>query len=380
MSDVALGDAMRRSHLRPIPSDDWGPPEPAPGWDDAAQIADLDLVRVPLKTFGQFISEYAPLAYAIEPIARTGSLYTLTAKTGAGKTAWMISASMAVATGRGDILNLEVEQGRVAFLTFENPDDVRMRLMIAAYLFNIDIQDIDSRLMILDARVKPEAVLIDLREASVGGNFRLIFVDTLAAFFDGDDVNNAVQGGEFIRRMRPMTQLPGLPSVIVAAHPVKNATEEQLVPYGSGAILNEVDGNLTLWRRPETGTVKLYWQGKLRGLEFNLPEFRFEISGSPDVLDAKGREVQLPTLLSYTISDSDLEAKVDAEKKARVAVLRALKQSPGGSLRKLAELAGCSKSRVEQLLKDFDKKKLAECAIGGWIITPKGDREVTQWG
>jgi len=32
----------------------------------------------------------------------------------------------------------------------------------------------------------------------------------------------------------------------VSAHPIKNASENALVPYGSGAILNEVDGNLTL--------------------------------------------------------------------------------------------------------------------------------------
>jgi hypothetical protein len=38
----------------------------------------------------------------------------------------------------------------------------------------------------------------------------------------------------------------------VSAHPIKNASENALVPYGSGAILNEVDGNLTLWKSPET--------------------------------------------------------------------------------------------------------------------------------
>jgi hypothetical protein len=36
-----------------------------------------------------------------------------------------------------------------------------------------------------------------------------------------------------------------------------------VVPYGSGAILNEIDGNLTLWKKRETGVVSLHWQGKL---------------------------------------------------------------------------------------------------------------------
>jgi hypothetical protein len=54
---------------------------------------------------------------------------------------------------------------------------------------------------------------------------------------------------------------------LVAAHPIKNAPEDNLMPYGSGAILNEVDGNLTLWKNPNTGIVSLYWQGKLRGFD-----------------------------------------------------------------------------------------------------------------
>src|SRR5262245_62015671 len=39
---------------------------------------------------------------------------------------------------------------------------------------------------------------------------------------------------------------------LVAAHPIKNAPEDNLLPYGSDAILNEVDGNLTLWKNPNT--------------------------------------------------------------------------------------------------------------------------------
>ena len=122
--------------------------------------------------------------------------------------------------------------------------------------------------MILDRREKPEAVHAALAKLAEQEPFALVIVDTLAAFFDGDNINDAVQGGEFMRRLRPLTQIAGLPSVIVAAHPTKNATEDALVPYGSGAILNEVDGNLTLWKKPETGLVSLHWQGKLRGLEF----------------------------------------------------------------------------------------------------------------
>jgi hypothetical protein len=85
-----------------------------------------------------------------------------------------------------------------------------------------------------------------------------------------------------MRRLRPLTKIGGLPTVVVAAHPIKNAAEDNLLPYGSGAILNEVDGNLTLWKQPATGFVSLHWQGKLRGIDFEPVMFRFEEASSHD--------------------------------------------------------------------------------------------------
>jgi RecA-family ATPase len=179
--------------------------------------------RAKLKTAAAFCSEYVPLSYAVEPLIRSRSLYTLTAKTGAGKTALLVAAGLAVSAGRCDILGADVEQGRVAYLAFENPDDVRMRLMIAAFLLNVDVRDLAARLVVLDVRTKPEEVFAKLAAASESGNFSLVLADTFAAWFDGKDINGNVQAGEFVRRVRPLTSLPGNPSVLVAAHPTKGA-------------------------------------------------------------------------------------------------------------------------------------------------------------
>ena len=200
--------------------------------------------------------------------------------------------------------------------------------------------------------------------------FAAVFVDTLAAFFDGDNINDGVQGGQFMRRLRPLTQLPGLPSVIVSAHPIKNAGAEALVPYGSGAILNEVDGNPTLWKRPETGIVSLHWQGKLRGLEFQPVPFKFEITGSPDIfLDAKGRQVQLPTLRpsSDAAADKREEVEIDRDK----ALLRAVLAEPGKSQRHYADATGIPKSAVDRRLTSLAKDKLLERTLDTWHITAK---------
>jgi hypothetical protein len=55
-----------------------------------------------------FCAEYEPISYSVEPFLRSSSLYALTAKTGAGKTALFVTMSLAVATGCGHLLGPEV--------------------------------------------------------------------------------------------------------------------------------------------------------------------------------------------------------------------------------------------------------------------------------
>ena len=354
--------------------------------DDGRFLAEGQPVTAPpparLKRLDAFLAEYEPPDYVLEPIVRTGSLYSLTARTGAGKTAWLISVSLAVTTGRRDILGLDIEQGRVVLMTFENPDDVRMRLKVTCWFLNVDVREIVDRLLILDMRVKPEDAIVELAAAAQEEPLRLVLVDTFAAMFDGDNVNDPVQAGNFMRRLRPITRLPGRPAVIVAAHPVKNAAQDNLVPYGSGAILNEVDGNLTLWRRSEgsAGIVELHWQGKLRGLEFNPIPFRFEITSSPEVVDAKGREVSLPTMLPANLTEADEEAKAAAKTATRIALLKAIQAEPKASFRRFGEIVDCSKSRVQELLGDFKTKGIAQNLLGPWTLTTKGEKELERWG
>ena len=334
-----------------------------------------------LKSIKHFLDEYVPLDYALEPIIRTGSLYTLTARTGAGKTAWLISVALAIAAGRGDVLGTEVERGRVALLTFENADDVRMRIKVACWFLRIEVDDLLERLLILDTREKPEEVLARLKVDAQDGPLRLVLVDTLAAFFDGDNINDAVQGGGFMRRLRPITRLPGLPAVVVAAHPVKNAPQDNLLPYGSGAILNEVDGNLTLWRRSEgtDGVAELHWQGKLRGLEFAPMQFRFEATTAPTVRDAKGREVALPVMLPCKTNGDDIEAKAKAETNVQVALLKAMIAKPQATQREWAEAISRSVSTINGKLKKLQADKLVELVMDHPRVTPKGEKEADRW-
>jgi hypothetical protein len=352
------------------PGEPW-PDRPAPNGHDVPPPP-----PVKFKALADFCREYVPLAYAVEPLLRTSALYTLTARTGHGKTAFLIVAALAIATGRPDILGLDVTRGRVAFLTFENPDDVRMRFMIAAYLLNIDLDEISESIVVLDIRIKPEEVLAKIQKLADDDPFTLIIIDTFAAFFDGNDTNDATQGGEFMRRLRPLTKIGGLPTVVVAAHPIKNAPEDNLLPYGSGAILNEVDGNLTLWKQPATGFVSLYWQGKLRGLDFEPVLFRFEEASSPDLLDAKGRQFMLPTM--RPVSREAAEQRDKDEANTDLALLRAMIANPDATHAEWGQAIGRDRSRVSRKLQKLKNLKLAEEGLGKWRATPKGMKEAGQ--
>jgi hypothetical protein len=364
VTDADLG--YRREEAPPANSrDDYGVGEP---WDGARGKSTTPPIA--FKSAKAFCDEYTPLSYAVEPFIRSASLYTLTAKTGAGKTALLIIMALAVAAGRGEILGREVTRGRVAYVAAENPDDLRMRIKVAAFNLGIDLSDLADDLVILDKRVKPEELVATLATLAEEQPFSLVMIDTLAAFFDGTDLNDNVQGGDFMRRLRPLTRIAGLPSVVIAAHPVKNATDDNLVPYGGGAILNEVDGNLTLCKRAGSGLTALHWQGKLRGIEFEPALFRIDIGSCPDVVDTKGRQVQLPVLRPST--EVDAERSEAAAVNSDVALLRAMAASPRGGIRDWADAAKISKSDAARRLTRFKADKLVDKVLGKWSLTPLG--------
>lgn len=320
--------------------------------------------RAMLKTIGEFCAEYEPRSYAIEGIVRTSSIYALTAVTGAGKTSFLVLAALAIATGRSDLIGREVKPGRVAYCAFENPDDVRMRFMIAASRFEIDLDALGDKILIVDARDRPQAVLSALAAASAAGEFVLVVVDTLQAAFYGDNLNDNAQTGELVRQYRELTtRLKGHPAVIIAAHPVKNAASDNLIPYGGGAILNELDGNLTLTSEAREN-VRLHWQRKLRGPDFEPVIYRLDLITSPRIKDDKARSVHLPVMRPLTAVELNGRAKDEAD--TRTKLVRAMAVDPKGTQRRWAERIGRRASSVNKHLKKLQKYGLADNSTAAW--------------
>ena len=322
------------------------------------------------RTLKQFCAEYEPLAEVVAGVIMSGSLYTMTATTGTGKTALLVTTALAGATGR-DLLGRSVKQGRYAICTAENPDGVRMRLAVGCFHWNIDQDIIDRDLLISDNRVRPEEICEYLTREAAHGPFTAIFIDTWQAFFDGQNANNPTEAVNFTRRFRPLTFLPGSPAVIVCAHPNKNASNDELIPGGGGSTLNEVDGNLTLAMQPN-GLIELGWQGKFRGFHFEPQLFRIDKLSSPDIADVEGRQIMIPIMLPASIEEAASREAAIVSREMRL--LEAIADNPNGSTTELAAKAEIPRGSISRTLTRLGKErpKLIQERLGKWVITKAG--------
>lgn len=331
-----------------------------------------------LLTAAEFVSDFMPPAYLVDGIIQRGYLYSLTARTGHGKTAVSMFLGQAVAREH-KIQMRKVKQGSVLFLAGENPDDIRARFLVLASHHNFSPAEIPFHFVagVIDIeaslpRIAEEAAEID--------NLQLVIVDTAAAYYKGDDGNSNVQQGGFARILRQLTFLPGKPAVITNCHPPKGALRDNLVPVGGGAFLNEVDGNLTLWADGDDQTT-LHWQGKFRGPEFDPITFKMETSTCDEVKDADGR--LMPSIIARPISELEIEMGNRVAETDENILLGIIAMNSKCSVSDLAKKAnwfsstgGPAKSKVfrvaERLLAD---KLIARGRGGKFKVTKEGRKE-----
>ena len=252
-----------------------------------------------------FLAGFVPPDYLVDGVLQRRFIYSLTAQTGHGKTA--LALLLARVVGSADLATFgphTVEKGTVVYFVGENPDDVRCRL-IGANAERSDDPGLDRVYYI--AGVFDIAGLRKQLTAAIGklGGVDLVLVDTSAAYFLKDDENSNPQMGEHARMLRSLTTLPGEPCVVTLCHPIKHAAEpSQLLPRGGGAFLNEVDGNLTLWKHDED-LITLHHSDKFRGPGFEPITFKLEKITTDKLVDSKGR--QIPTVHAVAISGQEEE-------------------------------------------------------------------------
>lgn len=328
----------------------------------------------------QFVAGFVPPEYLIDGMVQQGYLYSLTARTGHGKTAVGLYLAQCVARGQ-HVKDRAVKQGSVLFLAGENPDDIRARYLVLAdaHGFDADQAPIHFIAGVIDIAACLQRIHA---EAASLPDLSLVIVDTAAAYFKGDDGNSNVQQGEYARLLRQLTFLPGKPAVIVPSHPVKNAHKENLLPVGGGAFLNEVDGNLTLWSGADKQT-SLHWQGKFRGPEFEPLTFKLETKTSDRVVNAAGE--LMPSVVASPITDFELEAGEARQETEENRLLFAINDAPRSSIAALAlranfvdETGQPQKSKVFRLCKRLLDDKLVELHRGKYRLSARGRKEIGQ--
>ena len=324
-----------------------------------------------------FVKNFFPPDYLWDGVLQRRFIYSLTAKTGDGKTAiaLLLAASIALGLPLG---GRAIEPGRVIYFAGENPDDVRMRWIAMARHMKFDVDTINVGFV--DGVFSLTALEKKLRdEIEVLGGASLIVVDTSAAFFLGDAENDNVQMLKHARQLRDLVKLPGGPTVLAACHPVKNAAADNLLPRGGGAFLNEMDGNVTASRTDML--VALHWQGKFRGPDFEPMTFEL-LPGvtAPRLVDTKGR--QLPSVIAKPLSDLEEQARSEAVRNDENDVLIFLIDRTDAvsytdiadGLHWLTQKSKPYRMKAKRAVTRLQKDKLVTIERGGVMLTERGKK------
>lgn len=298
-----LDSAFNRDHDPRGPTENPQRPKPTAKPNSNEQKQNSRLVL----TGREFVSGFVAPDYVIDRIVQQHYLYALTAPTGGGKTAGALLIAASVGLERR-LCGLEVKQGNVLYLAGENADDVRARWLAMAEHMRFNIDTTPVFFIPGKFNIEQQRSEIDRQSKDIGG-FTLIIIDTSATYFEGDNENDNVQRLAHAQMLRSLTELPSHPCVIALCHPVKNAANDNLLPIGGGAFLNELDGNLVCIKRGDT-LVELYWQGKIRGPGFEPISFATATVECDAVRDSKGR--MLPTVVAKGLSEEELK-KLEAE-------------------------------------------------------------------
>jgi hypothetical protein len=331
-----------------------------------------------IKSSAEFVTGFIPPDYIVEGILQRGFLYSLTGQTGSGKTA--ITLRLATSTALGQLFaGRETKKLRALYLAAENADDVRMRWIALAQHMGFAVDAIEVYFIEGCFKISGATIRLQAEAEKCGGEFGLVIVDTSPAFFEGDDESSRAQMGKHARMLRGLIEMiPGRPCIVANCHPVKNATEDNLLPAGGGTFLNEVDGNLTAFKNDST--VDLHWQGKFRGPEFAPMHFLIRTVTHQNLTDSKGRLI--PTVICEWISEQRKEEIAAQKTKDEETVLALIDADPKISQAEIATQMQWTlysgqphKTKAARCVAALIKAKLVkETRRGRFQLTPEGKK------
>ena len=326
-----------------------------------------------LLSSGAFIEGFMPPDYLVDGILQRRFIYSMTGRTGEGKTSVCLRLAAHVAEGLA-LNGGAVSKGRVLYLAGENPDDIRMRWIALIERMGLDENAVDVDF--IDGRFSLSEIPDHIIAAANEKQYALVVVDTSAAFSQSADENDNVEQGEHARTLRGLIdRLPGGPTILTCCHPPKNATDDNLQPRGGGAFIAEFDGNLTC-RRTETAT-EVHHQGKFRGPDFAPMHFILEGVTTARLKDSRGNQVW--TVFANPASEQDKEEISRALKSDATAIMVVIRDQPGVSLADIARRMSWhnrqmlpDKSKAQRRIRALEKKRLVERDDDALELTAKG--------
>jgi len=338
--------------------------------------ADAPAPRGPrLLSSAAFIEGFKPPDYLIYGMLQRRFIYSITGRTGEGKTTACLRLAAHVARGL-PIGKAAVSPGRVLYLAGENPDDIRMRWTALMEQMDLDANEIGVDFV--DGRFKIAEIPEHILNAARPQQYALVIVDTSVAFSQSVDENSNTEQLQHAQNLRSLIdKLPGGPTILVCCHPPKNAEDTNLQPRGGGAVIAEFDGNLTC-RRTETVT-EVHWQGKFRGPEFAPIHFVLRSVTSGRLKDSEGRLIY--TVIAEPASEQVQEEMSKAQAADNIAMLKAVEANPGISLAGIAKACGWNtkggdpdKSKAQRRFRSQEKRSLLERDGDRIELTPKGKK------
>jgi hypothetical protein len=342
----------------------WTPQEDGTPRPQAPQI----ITDFRIKSSDEFLADLKPLEYLINGILPTGVVYSLTGYPGHGKTTLALQFGLSVALGEA-FAEREVTQGDVLILAGENPYNLKWQYAAALAARNIKTA---PRMHFVEGHFSISGMLETLRQKMTElPELKLVIIDSLQAFFEGEDDNANIKMVEAARGFREIGNIESKPGILVIAHPAgKEPRKDNLVPRGGGAFLAEIDGNLTVWSEDGDGQT-LHHSPKFRGAGFDPIDFVMATHEFDHLTDTNGTPLKLK--VSRTAFVFEQVTRADRHDRALRQLLMELSGNPRMSIRELATKIGASKSSASRMIAEAQDEKLIKRHAKGWKVTDGGE-------